>query len=97
MGNVFVDLKKIFSEDLISLKDEEMMTKKYVFLAFALSPEWLIKSQEDFSVTPHYLEALGRESLSLGSFCPVLSCGRQGPAPFVGQTSLRLTRFEYTV
>lgn len=89
--------KKKFSEDLISLKDEEMMTKKYVFLAFALSPEWLIKSQEDFSVTPHYLEALGQESFSLGSFCPVLSHGRQGPAPFIGQTSLQLARFEYAV
>lgn len=37
MRNIFVDFKNYFSEDLLSLKDEEMMTKKYAFLAFALS------------------------------------------------------------
>lgn len=81
MGNIFVDFKNYFSEDLFSLKDEEMMTTKYAFLAFALSPKWLVKwlahSREDFSVAPHCLEAQGQESLSLGSYCPVLShCGQ---------------------
>lgn len=58
------------------------MTKKCAFLAFALSPKWLVKwlanSREDFSVTPHCLEALGQGSLSLGSYCPVLSHRRRG-------------------
>lgn len=78
-----------------------MMTKKYTFLAFAFPPKWLVKwlinSQEDFSVTPHCLDALGQQSLSLGSYCPMLSHRRQGPAPFVGQTSLQLAGFEYAV
>jgi len=97
----FVDFKNDFSEDLISLKDEEMMTKKYAFLAFAFSPKWLVKwlinSQEDFSVTAHCLEALGQESVSRGSYCPVLSHRRRGPAPFVGQTGLQLAGFDSAV
>lgn len=40
MGNVFADFKNYFSVDLISLKDEEMMAKKYSFLAFAYSSKW---------------------------------------------------------